>query len=518
MLLSLIRKVTEVDADGDYTASSILTNDQMRMADQLTIEAGTDGYDLMLSAGQAIANVVHKHYLAHKVLILCGPGNNGGDGYVAAGFLKEMGFEVYVMGLVAKRKYKGDAALAVKEWTKTHVGKIHGFKSLPDMNIDKSDKVVVVDALFGTGLSKALDSKVVDIFSKIREKKWPIVAVDIPSGVNGDDGSADKNTLIADHTVTFFKKKIGHVLIPGLEKSGEVSVHDIGIEEDVLDVTGYAAKENVTDLWQECFPQKGAADHKYKNGHIVILGGSEMTGAARMAGQAAMRLGAGLCTIAADKKAMQIYKVELPHILNEQISKLSDFTSVIDDERKNTVLLGPGAGLKQRDELCALVVDVLKTGKTTILDADALSCFEGRTEELFAVAHDKVVLTPHEGEFKRLFPEIAANESLNKIEKTQAACNIAGCNILYKGADTVIAGPNIDKAVINTHASVWLATAGAGDVLAGMIASLCAQGMSAFEACCAAAWIHGEAALKFGPGLTAPDIIEEIPSILYEIT
>ena len=587
MLLNIIRSVDDDSSDQTDFPSALLNNAQMIAAEHAAMDDGVSGYDLMTSAGQAVANVVHNHYPSFKVLILCGPGNNGGDGFVAARFLKEMGVSVDVMALISKGRYKNDASMAVQDWVKGQDGKVLGFKKLPEY--DEHDKVVVIDAVFGTGLSRSLGSKVYKIFDQIREHKWPVVAVDIPSGVNGNTGEIDEYVLHAEKTVTFFRKKLGHVLMPSMPVCGEVLIHDIGIDPGVLtcvlnsevdsevdgEVDGesadqihgetkqvhvFSALENEQELWIEKFPHKTSGDHKYKNGHVVVLGGTQMTGAARMSAQAAMKMGAGLCTIVTAHDSASIYKVEQPHIMVEQYDSLSAFSKHIEDERRNVVVIGPGAGLADKDGLCDMILDVLSRNKITVLDADGLSCFEGRSAEMHSALHAKCILTPHDGEFARIFPGLEGT----KIDKVVQAVQLSGANILYKGADTVIGaasavnvknapaasiaggsnasgsnashsiasgsneGSNVagsysgiydgSKVVVNTHASPWLATAGSGDVLAGIIASLCAQGMGVFKSACAGVWIHGESALKYGPGLTSPDIIEGIPRILRKIT
>ncbi len=560
MLLNIIRSVDDDSSDQTDFPSALLNNAQMIAAEHAAMDDGVSGYDLMTSAGQAVANVVHSNYPSYKVLILCGPGNNGGDGFVAARFLKEMGVSVDVMALISKGRYKNDASMAVQDWVKGQEGKVLGFKKLPEY--DEHDKVVVIDAVFGTGLSKSIGSKVHKIFEQIREHKWPVVAVDIPSGVNGNTGEIDEYVLHAEKTVTFFRKKLGHVLMPSMPVCGEVFIHDIGIDPGVLTcelnsevdsesagqihgetkhVHVFSALENEQELWIEKFPHKTSGDHKYKNGHVVVLGGTQMTGAARMSAQASMKMGAGLCTIVTARDSASIYKVEQPHIMVEQYDALSAFSKHIEDERRNVVVIGPGAGLADKDGLCDMILDVLSRNKITVLDADGLSCFEGRSDEMHSALHAKCILTPHDGEFARIFPGLEGT----KIDKVVQAVRLTGANILYKGADTVIgaasavnignaqassiAGGSIEgsnvagiydgsKVVVNTHASPWLATAGSGDVLAGIIASLCAQGMGVFKSACAGVWIHGESALKYGPGLTSPDIIEGIPRILRKIT
>jgi len=475
----------------------------MREADRLTIEGGTDGYDLMVAAGQSIANIVHEYYPHHAVLVLCGPGNNGGDGYVAARFLEDMGHQVSVMALT--QKLQGDAKQACKDWG----GKTLGFKDRPEMQ----PETVVVDAVFGTGLSKPLDAVVVSLFDDLRKAGWPVIAADIPSGVSGDTGAADPAALKAAQTVTFFRKKVGHVLMPGMSLCGHVSVHDIGIADDVLGKTDYVLIENEPLLWKDTLPKPKSGGHKYGRGHAVVLGGARMTGAARMVSEAAMRTGAGLCTIVAEDEAAEIYKKGAAHILFEPMTGYADFAKHLEDSRRNTIVVGPGAGLEDKEGLQQAALEALKTGRPAVLDADALTCFGDDPGRLHEALHDKCVITPHEGEFAKLFPAIEGS----RLEKAEAAARLTCAVVLLKGSDTIIARAE-KKTVVNTHATPWLATAGAGDVLAGIIAGLLAQGMEAFDAACAGSWMHGEAGERKGPGLVAPDIIEQIPNVLRDLT
>lgn len=500
----------EKSSDSDVKPQNeVLTNAQMCEADRLTIEDGTPGYDLMTAAGQAVANIVHEYYPDYAVLVLCGPGNNGGDGFVAAMFLQDMGHEVTVMSLVPGRKFKGDAKKAYKDWNKHSEGKVLDFKARPDL----PEKTVVVDAVFGTGLSKSLEAPVTDVFEAVKTSDWPVAAVDIPSGVNGDTGETDPHTLEAAQTVTFFRKKMGHVLMPGLSLCGNVSVHDIGIPEEVIEQTGYALLNNDVLLWQGKLPHPESKGHKYSRGHLVLLGGERMTGAARMASEAAMRAGAGLCTIVADEKAAEVYQKAAVHVMYEPLDGFMDFINHLDDDRRNVILMGPGAGLTDTQGLQDAILAALDTGKPLLLDADAISCFTSNPERLYGALHKKCVLTPHEGEFAKLFPELKGS----RLEQAGKAAELVKAVVLLKGPDTIIAQAG-KETVVNTHATPWLATAGSGDVLAGIIAGLMAQGMEAFDAACAGSWIHGEAGERKGPGLVAPDIIEEIPAVLRDLS
>ncbi len=456
----------------------ILTNKQMSAADGLATAAGLAESALIEAAGRAVASIVAVHYTRRPVVVICGPGNNGADGRVAAAALRVCGFQVEEFNL----------------------------QTLASINV--SHETLVIDALFGTGFSRELSPEIAAAFAKIRAAGCPVIAVDIPSGVNGDTGFADPATLQAERTVTFFRKKLGHMLMPGHSLCGQITVHDIGIKEAVLKKTGFAAFENNQDIWRSGIPRIETTGHKYGRGHILMFGGARMTGAIRLASEAAMRAGAGLCTIVSPPESALVYRREAaPHIMIEE--RLPDITTHLADKRRNVFLIGPGAGLHDAAGLRSEVLVLLQSGQPIVLDADALTCFEGYETTLYDALHKNCVITPHEGEFKKIFPDLSGSK-LEKAEKAAAICHAC---ILLKGPDTVIAAPG-RKTVINIHATPWLATAGSGDVLAGIVGGLMAQGMDTFDAACAAAWIHGEAGIQAGPRLIAPDIIEQIPLVI----
>jgi NAD(P)H-hydrate epimerase len=479
----------------------------MRHADHLTIESGVSGFDLMLSAGQAVANMAHEKWPDLTVIILCGGGNNGGDGLVAGKFLHDMGADVRVFTLKSSLLQKGDAKKASGFWD----GKTEKLKNLIKAN-DLSDNVLIIDALFGIGFCGRLNSDVSVALDFVKHKGWPVLAIDVPSGIDGDALTIDPHTLRVVATVTFFRKKICHVLMPTMAQCGEISVHDIGISGDVIGDFDIELYENTPFVWKDRIPQKTSRDHKYNHGHCVILGGAKMTGAARMAANAAMRIGAGACSIVApDKESAHIYQEAEPHLMVESLSleKAGTFEKHIQDERRNAVLIGPGAGLEDITNLKAAILKTLESDKAVILDADALSCFEDEPQTLLQAMTAKTIITPHEGEFKRLFPALEGA----RLDRVRQAITMTKAVIVLKGADTLIAQNN-QPVFVNTHASPHLATAGAGDVLAGMICGLSARRMSAFDGARAACWIHGEASLQCGAGLVAPDLIDEIPAIL----
>ena len=488
----------------------------MAQADHLALPlAGQDGFALMQAAGLAVAEEAKRLLGRRTFLVLCGPGNNGGDGYIAAMNLRAEGLDVRLYALVPPAQMAGDAAKAVAGWT----GPVRNFSELLN-NLEHGDfdpdRTGVIDAVFGAGLSRALEFPVKDAFAKIRALELPVIAVDVPSGVQGDTGAVDDAAPKCLGTVTFFRKKPAHVLMPGMDQSGLVSVADIGIPDEAIEQTGSVAGENTPSLWVDAVPTTHRGQHKYDRGHVLVLGGAHLTGAARLASAASMRIGAGVCTIAAPADVQRIYQTGPAHIMSAVADTPAAFLELANDTRRNALLIGPGAiggaGLDRADDLRAIVLGACGlAGRRVVLDADAISAFAGRADELFHVTHDRCILTPHEGEFVRLFGDMPGS----KIDRVKEAAKRSGAVILLKGADTVIAAPD-GACVVSTHGPSWLATAGAGDVLAGMIAGLAAQGVAPFTAACMAAWMHGETAWRLGPGLVAADLAEGIPGILRD--
>jgi NAD(P)H-hydrate epimerase len=336
----------------------------------------------------------------------------------------------------------------------------------------------------------------------------PILAVDIPSGVTGDGGE-DWGAAAAVCTVTFMRKKPGHLLLPGRDLCGEVVVADIGIPHAVISSLPTDTWENAPALWRDKLPQLQAAANKYSRGHALLYGGYPMTGAARMAARAAARMGAGLTTIAVPQEAFAIYASALTSIMVHPLMKEHDVAHLLQDTRYTGFLIGPGAGVNDATRTRALAM--LATGKPTVIDADAISVFASRADELFQAIRGPCVITPHEGEFKRLF-----ETSGDKLSRARLAARSSGAVVVLKGADTVIAAPD-GRGIINSNAPATLATAGSGDVLGGLILGLLTQGMDAFPAAAAAVWVHGAAAADFGPGLLAEDLPDLAPSVLRRL-
>ncbi|MDA0708259.1 MAG: NAD(P)H-hydrate dehydratase [Proteobacteria bacterium] len=484
----------------------ILSTAQMAMADQIAItelkKHGRSGLDLMEQAGLAVVRHLSGMIGPGKVLIMCGPGNNGGDGFVIARHLKALSWAVDVALFGPKARLKGDARHMAERWD----GDILSLKSVK-VNAPYD---VVVDAVFGTGLAKDIVGdlkKTIDIINSIDAYK---VAVDIPSGVQGDTGKILASAFKADCTITFFREKPAHSLYPGKDYCGKVIVAEIGITDRVFSSVKPTIHKNHPDLWKNSLPKSHPSSHKYDKGHaVVVSGGVAHTGAARLAAKASLRIGAGLVSVSSPKDAISIHAAHLTAIM---IRNRDDLKADLCDRRLNAWCIGPAAGVTIETKLN--VMDILSSGKKTVLDADALSVFENQPVQLFESLHSDCVLTPHGGEFIRLFPKLKTED---KLSASLTAAKISGAVIVYKGADTVIASPN-GHAAISTNAPATLATAGTGDVLAGLITGFLAQGMSAYEAACAAVWIHGECANRFGQGLISEDLESLIPSVLTSLT
>jgi len=480
-------------------SQELLTVAQMAQADRATAQAGTSGQELMERAGIAVGQEIRQRWSPRAVCVLCGPGNNGGDGFVVAKFLAQHGWRVRVALLGHLAELQGDALFHARRWS----GPIEPLKPAA-----VADSALVVDAIFGAGLNRALSSEVRDTLALARESQIPIVAVDVPSGVMGDSGES-AGAVAARCTVTFARKKPGHLLLPGRELCGEIKVADIGIADATVDQLNINTWENAPAVWRDQLPAAASSGNKYTRGHALLYGGYPMTGAARMAARAAARVGCGLTTLAVPEVAFPIYAAALTSIMVQPLAHTDELMPLLADRRYSAFLVGPGAGVNAVTRRYAAAM--LVTARPAVLDADAISVFAERPEELFAAIKGPVVMTPHEGEFKRLF-----HLEGDKLQRARGAARDSGAIIVLKGADTVVAAPD-GRAVINANAPATLATAGSGDVLGGLILGLLAQGMDAFLAAAAAVWIHGDAACSFGPGLLAEDLPDLVPGTLRKL-
>ena len=482
---------------------------QMYAADQAAEAAGVASTDLMERAGAGIAQAIRRRWPPRPVAVLCGPGNNGGDGLVVARHLAEAGFAVTVALAGKAEDLRGDAALMAGHWTARSDGAL---ARLEPAALEGS--ALVVDALFGAGLTRQVSGEIAATIDAANRRPAPIVAVDVPSGIDGDTGAVLGTAARADLTVTFFRRKPAHLLLPGRMHAGEVVVVDIGIPDAVLDAIQPSLHENHPDLWLGRFPWPQLDDHKYTRGHaIAVSGGPDRTGAARLAARAALRAGAGLVTVAGPPQALAVNAAHLTAVMCTSFEGTAGLARVLADRRRNAVLLGPGNGVS--DATRENVLAALGAGKACVLDADALTVFSAAPRVLHDAIVGPTLLTPHEGEFARLF-DADIDSGASKLERCRAAAALSGAVVLLKGADTVVAAPD-GRAVINANAPPELATAGSGDVLSGIALGLVAQDMPPFDAGCAAAWLHGAAAAEVGPGLIAEDLCETLPSVMKRL-
>jgi len=485
----------------------LLTVEEMARADRLAVDDGISSIALMENAGHAVTREIMNRWQMRPVLVLCGPGNNGGDGFVVARLLRQRGWPVDLALVGSFDRLKGDAAAVARR-----IGPRPMSVRLASLRSVLDQRPLVVDALFGAGLARPVQGATATVIDSITERGLDVVAIDTPSGVDGNTGAIRGTAPKATLTVTFFRKKPGHLLLPGRSRCGEIVLADIGIPDGVLNQIRPRVFENSPLTWGRLFPWPSEEDHKYRRGHAVISGGGHMTGAARLAARAAQRIGAGLVTVAVPQEAFAIYANSLASALVDPAGDADAFAQVIADSRRNAVLVGPGSGVN--DDTRERVIRTLETRKACVLDADALTAFADKPEALFDALHGQCLLTPHPGEYARLFGACDAGDRLSQARQAAALC---GANVLVKGADTVIAAPDGRTAAINTNAPPSLAIAGAGDVLAGLVLGLLAQGVDAYFAGCMAAWVHGAAAAAFGSGLIAEDIPENVPSVLQAL-
>ncbi len=480
--------------------TALLTAAQMAEADHLTVTSGISEIELMEHAGRPVAGEIAKRWSPRPVVVLCGPGSNGGDGFVAARRLAEMDWPVRIALLGERDRLHGSAAHHAALWR----GPV---EPLTPSALDGAE--LVVDAIFGAGLSRALEGAAAQTLAAAAARKLTLVAIDVPSGLMGDTG-ANLGAVAAVLTVTCFCKKPGHLLLPGKALCGELVVADIGTPASVFDQVVPDTFENDPLLWSLALPRLRDDGNKYTRGHALISGGYPTTGAARMAARAAARAGAGLTTIAVSMEALPVYAAALTSVMVSPVAAPADFDRLLADPRYSGLLIGPGAGVGATTR--ARVQAMLNTGRPTVLDADALSSFEHDREALFRAIVGPCVLTPHDGEFARLFDDAG-----DKLTRTRAAARRSKAVVILKGSDTVIAAPD-GRAIVNANAPATLATGGAGDVLSGIVLGLLAQGMDPFLASAAAVWLHGAAATSFGPGLLAEDLPDLLPKVIARCT
>lgn len=480
--------------------AALLSNVQMRRADGLAVESGCSTIELMGRAGGAVAAEILGRWSRRRTLVLCGPGDNGGDGFVVALVLQKAGWPVRIALAGQTVTLKGAALHYATQWG-------DAVESLIPTSLKGAE--LVVDAIFGAGLTRAPTEAIAETLNQLASLVLPVVAVDLPSGVMGDSGQ-NLGAVKAMLTVTFFRKKPAHLLEPGRTLCGEVIVVDIGIASSVLNDIKPDTFENNPCLWESSLPILCSSANKYTRGHALIAGGYPITGASRLAGMASARCGAGLTTIAVPPAALPIYASSLLSVMVQTIESVADFAHLLEDSRFSGLLIGPGAGICTETKSIALAM--LQSGRPTVLDADALTVFQDDPKVLFDAVAGDCVITPHEGEFSRLFKVTG-----DKLQRARYAAKMSNAVVVLKGRDTVIVAPD-GQAIINANAPSSLATAGAGDVLSGMILGLMTQGMPAFMAAAGAVWMHGAAATLYGIGLIAEDLPNLLPAVFLALS
>lgn len=471
---------------------------QMAEVDRKAIESGFAGPALMERAGAAVAAVVLRNWpQIERAVILCGPGNNGGDGHVAARHLDQAGVPVCRFGMTPKGNR--DAVWAY--------GAFPGaIEKISDYRPQAGD--VVIDALFGAGLDRALGEELAALITQIVSARLPVLAVDLPSGLSGRTGRPTGPCFKADVTVTFAGLKPGHVLLPGRQLCGTIELADIGIPARYL-INDSLVSLNHGGIYQALLPVIDSSSHKYGRGHLAVFSGPLVSGsAARMAACAGLRAGAGLVTLASPPGAVLVQANHLTAVMQRSVADISALEVWLEDTRLQAFVLGPGFGdLKRARDYASAIV---RNSRALVLDADGLSAFAGRLDELAGLGRQaSMVITPHEGEFRRLFGDLANDGNLSKIDRAQNAASMINGVVVHKGADCVIAAPD-GRVAVNVDGPSWLATAGSGDVLAGIIGAYLVQGMPAFEAACAGVAEHSAAARRAGPGMTAEDLIAAV--------
>ena len=481
--------------------AEIITVAQMRAIDGACAEAGIATGSLMENAGRSVAAAIVQRFSPRPTAVICGPGDNGGDGWVAARVLKQAGGPVWVVTLAARARLLGDAATAANAWDGDIIAP---GESAPPAALH-------VDAMFGAGLSRPLTGEAARLAQDMASSPERVVAIDVPSGVVGDTGGVLGDIGVrAGLTVTFVRKKPAHVLMPGRDLCGEVVVADIGAPGEIVSARHVQLWENAPSLWGASFPWPGALAHKHARGHVMVAsGGSARTGAARLAARAALRAGAGLVTVLSPKDALAENAAHLTAIM---LRESDDPQTLCAQARAaQCVVIGPalGTGAAQRAALGALLASESRC--PLVCDADAITLL-GPIERALG-ARD--VMTPHVGEFRRAFPNMLETAP-SRIEATRMAAARANCVVVLKGPDTVVAAPD-GRAIVNTTGTPFLATAGSGDVLAGLVGGLIAQGMASLEAAAAAVWLHGKCGEEVGAGLIAEDLPEILPRLLNRL-
>ncbi|MBL41089.1 MAG: bifunctional ADP-dependent NAD(P)H-hydrate dehydratase/NAD(P)H-hydrate epimerase [Rhodospirillaceae bacterium] len=477
----------------------VITPKDMYDFDNKSIKLGITSLELMENAGRAVSDNIRKNYKKSHVLVICGNGNNAGDGFVVAKNLREANWPVKVM-LINDTVFSKDTSSMLERW---------GKNDLIKYSIDEIYSAeIIVDAIFGSGLNRPLNSFNLEVVSSINASKAKVISIDLPSGVNGETGDILNSAVIADSTVTFIRKKIGHLLLPGKQFCGEVYVENIGTQKSIIENFKFNYFENNPNIWSKGIKLPNLYSHKYQRGFSVINSGKlGSTNAAKLAAESALRIGSGVVAICCVRECINSFTASKSSLIIKESNNIVQFIQTISDPRCTAVLIGPGNGINDHTYNC--VIEARKLMKPCVIDADAISVFKNKPNVLFDIIDQDCILTPHEGEFERIFPNLKGN----KIERVKEASKISGAIIVLKGSDTLISSPD-GRVIINSCAPPTLATAGSGDVLAGIILGLLSQGTDPFLGTAAAVWIHSISARLFGFGLIADDLVDLIPKVL----
>jgi len=526
----------------------LLTAQKTRAAEEMAIEAGVVSAQLMERAGQALGVLIEqvfqqqiaatrdKSSLVHDqqgethqgngnhnksenedtvtkplVVVLCGPGKNGGDGFVAARRLHDLGWPVRVATLIPRENFSGDARL---------MADLYEGEPVPLTPSALEGAGLIVDAILGTGLSRDISDELSVMVNAVNGSGFPVVAIDIPTGVHADTGMIMGAAIKAGRTLTFITRKPGHVLYPGRAFCGITEIAPVGVPDEIIAKTGPQMMVNDLAIWGRVWPRPGPLTHKYQRGaSVIVSGGVSSTGAARLAARGALRAGAGIVTVLCPASALLVNATHLTAIMVSAGDTPEQISDHLSDPRISSVVIGPGLGLDlaNREKILAC----LKGSHSTVLDADAFTLFSDQPEDLLSALQSRHVLTPHDGEFARLFPGLDL-QKLGRVEAARQGAALSGAVVVLKGADSIIAHPD-GRIAINANATPDLATAGSGDVLAGFIAALAGarlpnhELMPTFEAACGGVWLHGACGQVAGPGLIAEDLPEAIPTVLRKL-
>ncbi|MEM6912511.1 MAG: NAD(P)H-hydrate dehydratase [Pseudomonadota bacterium] len=474
----------------------LLTPVAMAAADQRTIDSGTARGTLIARAARAAFRVLRAQFTRRPVTVLCGPGQNGEDGWMLAALLADAGWPLEIIDLGGGLQIDDAAPEGLASYVR------------PSGVFDPAPTSLVVDAVLGAGLARPVTGEIAHVFEKLNKAEVQVLAIDLPSGIDGATGEARGQAVEADVTVTFHRLKPGHLLGDGADHAGRIFLCDIGIAPEAEDMT---AVWNAPCLWKDGLRGNTRETHKYARGHVCVIGGPGLQGgAARLSARAASVSGAGAVTYLSPLSGAEFAAASFDAVMVKPLGDREALDAFL-KERVGAVVLGPGMGHADKAEI--VVETVLETKLPCVLDADALTLYEGRTEEFFDRLHGDCVLTPHEGEFSRLFPDLKGDKRI----RTEKAAELSGATVLLKGSTTVIAKTG-KPTVISSHGGPELATAGSGDVLAGLIGGFLAKGMTPVKAAAAGAWVHADAARGASPSLNADHLPARIVSVMDALT